>query len=122
MPCTVLMSVYNSPLYLKEAIESVLKQTTADFEFLIINNGSTDNSADIIEEYSSKDERIRVLNHEHSDLGDALNFGLKSAKHEWVFRMDADDLMYPSRLERQMCYYGTHYRVLQSPIRLHRPL
>jgi len=102
------MSVYNSPLYLKEAIESVLKQTTADFEFLIINNGSTDNSADIIEEYSSKDERIRVLNHEHSDLGDALNFGLKSAKHEWVFRMDADDLMYPSRLERQLHFIGQH--------------
>jgi len=100
---TVLMPVYNAEKYLAEAIESVLGQTFKDFEFLIINDGSTDTSADIINGYS--DDRIRYVdNGENMALISTLNKGIALAKGKYIARMDADDICEPHRLETQLSF------------------
>ncbi len=98
---TVLMAVYNGEAYLKECIDSVLNQTYKDFEFLIVDDGSTDSTLDIIKSY--KDNRIRLLRNEKNlSQVSSLNIGLEHAKGEYIARIDADDIMLPSRLERQL--------------------
>lgn len=96
---SVVMSVYNAEAYIREAIESVLKQTYKDFEFIIINDGSTDKSREIVQSYS--DERIVVLEQENRGLSMALNRGIKCSRGKYISRMDADDIAYPKRLEIQ---------------------
>ena len=98
---TVLMPVYNGEKYLQPAIESILNQTFKDFEFLIINDGSTDNSENII--LSFKDARIRyVKNEKNRQLIHTLNKGLQLSKGTFIARMDADDISLPQRLEKQI--------------------
>lgn len=98
---TVLMPVYNGELYLKEAIESILNQSFKDFEFLIINDGSTDSSEEIIKSY--RDSRIRLVNNERNlRLIATLNKGLELARGEYIARMDCDDISHPKRLEKQV--------------------
>lgn len=94
---TVLMPVYNGEKYLREAIDSILNQTFKDFEFLIINDGSTDNSVKIIGSY--KNPRIRLI-HNEKNLGliFSLNRGLNLACGEYIARMDCDDISLPERL------------------------
>ena len=100
---SVLMSVYNGEKYLREAIESILAQTFADFEFLIINDGSTDSSRDIILSYS--DARIRLIdNEEKIGLTKSLNKGISLARGKYIARMDADDISMPERIEKQVGY------------------
>jgi len=72
---TVLMAVYNGEIYLREAIHSILGQTFQDFEFLVINDGSTDRTQEIIEGFSSADDRIRAIHQEHAGLVPSLNKG-----------------------------------------------
>ncbi len=101
---TVLMPVYNGETYLREAIESILSQTYSDFEFLILDDGSTDASASIIRGY--RDERIRFLsNPQRLKLSGALNRGLEEAKGNLIARMDADDIARPQRLARQVAFF-----------------
>ncbi len=98
---TVLMSVYNGEKYLQEAIDSILGQTFKDFEFLIINDGSTDKTAEILESYN--DPRIRIINNEKNiGLTKSLNKGLKLARGKYIARQDADDISLPERLKTQM--------------------
>lgn len=98
---TVLMSVYNGEKYLREAVDSILNQTFKDFEFLIINDGSTDKTLDILQSY--KDPRIRIVNNKKNiGLTKSLNKGLKIAKGEYIARMDADDVSLPKRLQFQV--------------------
>ena len=98
---TVLMSVYNGGRYLKEAIDSILNQSFMDFEFLIINDCSTDTSKEIILSYN--DPRIRLIDNEKNiGLTKSLNRGLQLAKGEYVARQDADDVSLPKRLEKEM--------------------
>lgn len=100
---TVLMPVYNAENYLDEAIDSILKQTFNNFEFLIINDGSTDKSVKIIEKY--KDSRIKLINNEkNKGLVYTLNKGLSLAKGEYIARMDADDISLFKRLETQVSF------------------
>lgn len=100
---TVLMPVYNSERFLRESIESILDQTFQDFEFLIINDGSTDHSVDIIKSY--KDSRIRLVhNSKNIKLIATLNKGIRLAHGEYIVRMDADDISMPDRLEKQFEY------------------
>lgn len=100
---TVLMTVYNGEKCLAYSIESVLNQTFKDFEFLIINDASTDKSLSVIESY--KDERIRLYTNERN-IGQtkSLNVGLKLARGKYIARTDADDASLPMRLERQVSY------------------
>ena len=98
---TVLMSVYNGEKFLKEAMDSILTQTFTDFEFLIINDGSTDNSVKIIESYN--DSRIRLINNEKNlKLIASLNKGISLARGKYIARMDCDDISSPMRLEKEV--------------------
>ncbi len=97
------MPVYNGASYIEEAIESILQQTFTDFEFLIIDDGSSDDSADLIASYD--DIRIRLLRNQ-SNLGlvRSLNIGIKQACGKYLARMDADDISLPHRLARQCAF------------------
>lgn len=101
------MPVYNAALYLREAIDSILNQTYPDFELIIINDGSTDNSAQIIQSYN--DPRIRLITNERN-LGiiATRNKGLQAAKGVYIANMDADDISLPERLEKQVNYLDAH--------------
>lgn len=107
-PCvTVLMPVYNGEQFLHEATNSILTQTFADFEFLIINDGSTDSTVEIINSF--QDERIRLINNK-KNLGivTSLNKGLTLARGKYIARMDADDIALPYRLEKQVDFMDNH--------------
>lgn len=98
---TVLMSVCNGERYLNEAIDSILAQTFTDFEFLIIDDASTDNTPDILRKYH--DPRITIItNEENLGLTRSLNKGLSIAQGDYIARMDADDICLPERLEIQV--------------------
>ncbi len=99
---SIVMSTYNSEKYLIEAIESILTQTYTNFEFIIINDGSTDNSLDIIKDFMRKDKRIILISRENKGLPFSLNEGIMFAKGKYIARMDADDISLPLRLEKQI--------------------
>lgn len=104
---TVIMPVYNGERYIREAIESILNQTFTDFEFLILNDGSTDRSVEIIESYS--DSRIRLIHNEKNlKLIATLNIGIMFARGEYLARMDCDDVSLPQRLEKQVEFLDNH--------------
>lgn len=107
---TVLMPVYNGEKYLREAIESILGQTHKNFEFLILDDGSTDATASIIRSY--RDERIRFLtNPLRLKLSGALNRGMDEARGSLIARMDADDIARPQRLARQVAFFRENRNV-----------
>jgi glycosyltransferase involved in cell wall biosynthesis len=97
---TVLMTVYNCSQYILTSINSILKQSYGNFEFLIIDDGSEDNSEEIIR--SLKSEKIRFIKLKHVGRSAALNYGLKEAKYDWVALMDSDDIAVPERLEKEV--------------------
>lgn len=99
---SVVMSVYNGELYLDEAIESILNQTYKDFEFIIINDGATDKSLEIIEKYKNQDDRIVLISRENKGLIASLNEGIEKARGKYIARMDADDISLPKRFEEQV--------------------
>ncbi len=97
---SVVMSVYNGERYLREAVDSILNQTFEDFEFIIINDGSTDGTREILESY--RDPRIRLFHQQNIGMCRSWNKGLALALGEYIARMDADDISLPERLESQM--------------------
>jgi hypothetical protein len=107
---TVLMAVYNGERYLRDAVESILCQTFQDFQFLIINDGSTDNTRDVILSYD--DARIVLVDNEHN-VGQtrSLNRGLELAAGELIARQDADDISEPGRLAKQATFLERHPEV-----------
>jgi glycosyltransferase involved in cell wall biosynthesis len=107
---TVLMPVYKGATYLNEAIESILNQSYTNFEFLIINDGSPDNSEEIILSYT--DNRIRYIkNEQNMGLIATLNKGIKLAKGEYIARMDQDDISLPDRFHKQIEFMEQHPEV-----------
>lgn len=107
---SVIMAVFNGEKYLRESIESILNQTYHNFEFIIINDGSTDKSVEIINSY--EDSRIRLIhNSENLKLARSLNKGIDLSKGEYIARMDADDVALPQRLERQVSFMDTNPNV-----------
>ncbi|WP_051372769.1 glycosyltransferase [Thermosynechococcus sp. NK55a] len=99
---SVLMPVFNAERYVAEAIESILRQSFQDFEFIIIDDGSTDGSLDILKRYAARDPRIRLVSRENRGLVATLNEGIGLARGQWVARMDADDVALPERLALQV--------------------
>ena len=106
-----LMAVYDGEMYLDEAIQSVLNQTFTDFEFIVINDGSIDETSQIIERYRRLDGRIRAYEQPNRGLVAALNRGLELARGEYVARMDADDISVTERTATQVAFMDAHPEV-----------
>jgi len=96
---SVVMPVWNGEAYLREAIDSILSQTFTDFELIIVDDGSTDGTAQILQSYG--DTRIRIMQEGHLGFVGAVNRGVAAAHAEWIARQDADDISLPARLEKQ---------------------
>lgn len=113
---SVIMPVYNAGAYLVEAIESILDQTFTDFEFIIVDDASTDNSVKIIGRYAKKYPKKIIplfLTKNRNNGGDACaNEGYKIARGKFIARMDADDIAHPNRLEKQLAYMKNHPGVI----------
>ncbi len=106
---SVLMPVHNGELFLSDAIEGILNQSYSDFELILIDDGSTDNTSEILHQFVQKDKRIKVFRH-GSNLGltKSLNSGLAKCRGEFVARHDADDLSEPQRFTSQIAFLRDH--------------
>lgn len=112
---SVLMPAYNAEQYIAEAIDSIIDQTFSDFEFIIVDDGSTDRTWEIVQEYANKDDRIVPLrNEKNMNICHALNRGIDAARGKYIARMDADDWSYPDRLEKQYKYMEAHPDIVIS--------
>jgi hypothetical protein len=108
---SVVMSVFNGQAFLSEAIESILGQTFRAFEFVVIDDGSTDKTREIISAYASRDARMRVFCHKNKGRAESLNIGISLAKGNYIARMDADDVAPPHRLQDQDDFMQHHPEV-----------
>jgi glycosyltransferase involved in cell wall biosynthesis len=105
---SVLIPAYNSSRFFPAAIESVLRQTHREFELILIDDGSTDDTLAIARRYAGQDARIRVISHENFGMGRSLNHAMEQARGNWIARLDADDVMLPQRLERQLAFLAAN--------------
>lgn len=99
---SVIMSAYNAESIIADAIESILEQTFKNYELILIDDGSTDKTLEIIEEFARNEKRIKIISHKNRGLTRSLNRGLQEAKGKYIARQDADDYAYPQRLEQQI--------------------
>jgi len=123
MKVSIIIPVYNAEKYLKECIESALNQTYDDIEIIAVNDGSTDDSINILKKYS---DRIEIIEKENGGIGSALNAGIKAATGEWIKKIDADDVLYPNAVElliaevkklgnaAKSCIFYTNYEVIDG--------
>jgi len=107
---SVVTSVYNGEAYLKECIESILNQTHRDFEFIILNNGSTDQTPDILNQY--RDPRLQIIHQDNLGLSRSLNKGVHLSNSDLIARLDADDYSSPQRLEKQIAFMEKNVNVV----------
>ena len=107
---SVLMSVYNGAAYLQQAVDSILAQTFTDFEFIIINDGSTDETAVLLSQFT--DPRLRIVHQENIGLTRSLNRGIALATGRYIARMDADDVAWPGRFAAQAAFLDAHPEVV----------
>jgi glycosyltransferase involved in cell wall biosynthesis len=107
---SVVMPVHNGGAYLQHAVDSILGQTFTDFEFVIIDDGSTDATAEVLRHYQVADNRLRVHHQEKAGLVASLNRGCSQARAAYIARMDADDIAYPDRQARQVEFLVRHPR------------
>ncbi|MBI5641485.1 MAG: glycosyltransferase [Nitrospirae bacterium] len=107
---TVLLPVYNGLLYLPQAVNSILNQTMPDFKFLIIDDGSTDGTAEYLDRL--QDPRLLIVHQANIGLGATLNRGLDMCNTEFIARMDADDISFPNRFQQQLSYMVDHPNVV----------
>lgn len=106
---SVVMAVYNGAAYLDESVKSILNQTFADFEFIIIDDCSSDSTASMLDSYAALDQRIIVLKNSHNlGLAASLNRGIEAATGEFIARMDDDDVALPERLKEQVNHMEAH--------------
>lgn len=101
---SVIMSCFNAANFVSEAIGSILGQTFTDFELILIDDGSSDNTLDIIKRYELKDSRVVVIEKQNTGAADSRNWGTLASKGEWIAILDADDIALPTRLEQQFAY------------------
>lgn len=99
---SVVMPTYNASKFVGEAVESILNQTYKEFELIIVDDGSTDNTVEIVNRYAQQDNRIRFFKAEHGGASRARNIAIEAVKYPWIAIMDADDIALPQRLEKQI--------------------
>ena len=125
---SVVMPIYNGAEFLALSIDSVLAQTLPDFELILVDDGSTDGTAEIIRRYAAADRRIVPIAKANSGISDTLNQGLAVARADWIARLDSDDLMLPERLARQLAFVeadpeliaaGSYYEIIDPAGRSH---
>lgn len=106
---SIVMCVYNGEKHLSKAIESILSQTFSDFEFITVDDGSTDSTPEILAKFSVEDSRITVIRNDRNlGLERSLNVGLSAAKSQYFARQDADDISFPDRLARQVEFLDSY--------------
>lgn len=105
---SVICSVYNGIEHTAKAVPSILNQTLKDFEFLIVDDGSTDGTTEFLADLAERDSRVRVFRQERVGLARAVNHALQFARAPYVARQDFDDVSYPDRLERQVAFLDSH--------------
>jgi hypothetical protein len=108
---SVVMSVFNGERFLAEAVDSILDQSFRDFEFIVIDDGSTDRTAEILSSYEKKDPRMQIFHQENRGLAESLNVGCALARGKYIARMDADDIAMKARLLQQVCFLEGHPEV-----------
>jgi glycosyltransferase involved in cell wall biosynthesis len=106
------MCCYNASRWLPEAVRSVRAQSFPNFELIVVNDGSTDATSNIIGSHRAQEERIVVIEKENTGLTDSLNVGIARARGEWIARLDADDVCEHTRLERQVKFMRRHPEVV----------
>lgn len=112
---SIVIPIYNAEKYIAEAIEGLLNQTFKDFELILVNDCSTDNTSEILKEYAQRDKRIKIINNEKNlRVSAAANRGIKEAKGEYIVKQDSDDWSYPDRIEKQVKYMDAHPKVVLS--------
>ncbi len=110
---SVILPVYNANGYLPLALESIFAQTYKNFELIAVDDGSTDNSLDILKKYAKKDQRIKVYHNKRNlNIANSLNLGIKHAKGQYIARMDADDISLPHRFQKQIHFLLKHPEVI----------
>jgi len=109
---SVVMPAYNAARFIGKAVASIQTQTMGDFELIVVDDGSTDDTRHIVEELAREDSRIRVINGEHQGISDALNRGIDQARFPWIAIMHADDVALPKRLEAQFNASQAHPNVV----------
>ena len=113
-PVSVLMPAHNAAGYVEEAVRSTLRQSHRHLELIAVDDGSTDGTLDILRRLAREDGRVRVLTHVNMGMGRSLNRAIGEARHDWIARMDADDVMPPNRIERQLAFLAAHPRLVLS--------
>jgi len=113
-PISVLTTVYNNAGYVEASVRSILGQTFKDFEYVIVDDGSTDGSVDILKRLAEEDDRIRLQCHDHLGISKAAKHGLAACRGKWVARLDGDDLAWPDRLEKQLAFVEANDLVCAS--------
>lgn len=106
------MTVYNDVCFVENAVESILKQTFADFELVIVNDGSTDGTSELLDHLSEKDHRIRVIHQQNKGTAYAANAGLVHCRGEYIARLDSDDYSYPERLAIETTFLDKHPEIV----------
>ena len=99
MRISIIIPVYNVENYLHYAMDSLFRQTYKNFEVILVNDGSTDNSGKLCEEYAQEYDNVFVYHKKNAGLSDARNFGVENAKTDWIFFLDPDDYIEPFTLE-----------------------
>jgi glycosyltransferase involved in cell wall biosynthesis len=107
---SILLPVFNCGLYIKSAIQSIINNSFENYEIIVINDGSTDNTLDIINQFN--DPRIKIYNKENSGLVETLNYGLKKCNYPIIMRMDGDDVIHQKKIETQLNYFSRNESVL----------
>ncbi len=100
---SVIVPVYNVEPYLKRCVDSILNQTYKDFELILVDDGSTDRSGEICDEYKKSDDRVKIMHKENAGISDARNKGIEEAfksSSEWITFVDSDDFIHPETFER----------------------
>jgi len=118
-PISILLPAHNAAPFVEQAVRSTLAQTHKRFELLAIDDGSTDETLQILNKLAREDDRVRIISHENMGMGRSLNHALGEARFEWIARMDADDVMLPNRLERQLAFLAANPGVFLTSALVH---